>query len=393
MKRKYISVIIVFLICILYTSFFQFKPTQSAFEFILKLLFPVLIFYSLGKYNIGLGYFKKSIYYIIFSLLLSSLVNYVTWHQSISEIIKGLAPISYFFFYFVLHRMKMDTKDLHKVLLVLSYMVLVLYIFQVFFLNELLFGYQEDFKETRGTLRIVFPGEGFLFYAILYYLNKIGRERFQLKYYILILPFVWMMFSQVTRIYILAFSLILIYHFMIKSKLIYKVILIILFTSLYSYVLNTNNAKVVGLREKIDADSKEGDKYIRFLAINHFLNEFSPHTINQFMGNGPIYFGSSYGERITYLREKRLYFLEDLGLLKGYVLYGIFFVYGYLIIFKKSFTLDLPYEMNYLKYYIWFILAMSLTTRANTAADFGLVLIAAIYMLEKNMLNSKKIKK
>lgn len=392
MRQDYKKVVLFFLLCIIYTRFFQFKSTILFFDLILKLIFPFLVFYSFGHKRKNNGYFKRPILYIILSILFASVVNYFTWQQSIFEIIKGLSTISFFLLYFIMHRSKISTGQLHKILLSISYLVLILYTFQVFFTTEILFGFQEEFKETRGTLRIVFPGEGFLFYGLLYYLGKLGKSKFRIKYLLLLLPFLWMLFSQVTRIYILAFFLILVYHFMLKSKVIYRIILILFVISVYSYVLNTDNAKVVGLREKIESDTKQGDKYIRFLAVNHFFNEFSPYTINQYLGNGPIYFGSRYGEKITFLREKRLYFLEDLGLLKGYVLYGILFVYGYLIIFKKSFTIRVPYTMNYLKYYIWFILAMSLTTRANTAADFGLVLLAVLYMLEKNMLNSKNIK-
>ena len=96
------------------------------------------------------------------------------------------------------------------------------------------------------------------------------------------------------------------------------------------------------------------------------------------------------------LNENEHYYMEDLGLLKGYVLFGVLFVFGYVLIFIKSFTIKIPDNKLYLKYYIWMILILSLTTRANTNAGFGAVMVTVLYLYEfanmeqKNLLKTKK---
>ena len=313
------------------------------------------------------------------------------WNQDLTQAFIAIAPYSYFFLFLFLMQANIKRDLILKMLLVFGYIGLVLFSYQLLFPKIVLFGASEELKEDRGVLRILFPGEGFMFFALVYYLNKLGKK-FNWKYLIALLPFFLMMILQVTRMYILAFGVIAIYHFMIKSKLQYRVFAMIFFLAGFYYFYNSNNTIVKGMSEASENDFKQKEDYIRLQAAYYYLFDFPKNNSAYLIGNGAYHFSSPYGKKILSLNENDQYYLEDLGLVKGYVLFGFLFVFGYSWIFIKSFAIKIPDNKLYLKYYIWMILILSATTRANANAGFGSVMVTVLYLFEFANIEQKKLK-
>jgi hypothetical protein len=62
-------------------------------------------------------------------------------------------------------------------------------------------------------------------------------------------------------------------------------------------VINSDIPMVQGVIEAQERDSNLGKKYIRVLAGEYFLNDFSPNIISSILGNGAPYWGlSNYGK-------------------------------------------------------------------------------------------------
>ncbi|TRX20576.1 hypothetical protein FNW25_02710 [Flavobacterium franklandianum] len=379
-NKKFYLVVYVFLL-IVYTRFFEFRPAETLFIRSTVLVFFVLLAFTIRRLTYEKGHFIKPIKLIIFSFFLAIIPSALFWSQDIFQSLVAIAPYSYFLLFLFLIEARINKDVIIKTLLVLAYVGLILFLYQFFFTTTVLFGGKEEFLEDRGVIRILFPGEGFTFFALFYYLNKLSKK-FKLKHLLLLLPFLVMMLMQVTRIYILAFGLIAIYHFMIKSKVKYRIGGIIIFLVCYLYYNNTENAIVKGIRDATENDVEQKEDYIRLIEAEYFLYEFSNHTTTYLLGNGAYNYNSSYGKKILSLNENEHFFLEDIGIVKGYILFGILFVFGYILIFIKSFTIKIPHNQLYLKYYIWMILILSFTTRANTSAGFGVVLVSVLYLFE-----------
>lgn len=395
MKKEKLFLVIFFILLIVYNKFFEFRPWEDFSNKLVYLGFIVLLVFTLRRLSFKKGLFIRPVKFIIFSLFIAVISSVLIWDQKLIYGIVAIAPFSYFFLFFFLVEANIKKDLIIKGILTFSYIGLALFCFQFFFTKTVYFGGWSEFNEERGTFRILFPGEGFMFFGLFYYLNKLGKK-FKLKYLIALIPFLLMMLMQVTRIYILAFGLIAIYHFMIKSKVQYRIYGLIVFSTCYLFYYNSDNSMVKGIRDATQNDVEKKEDNIRLLAADYYLFNFPKNNIAYFVGNGAYHYSSSYGKKILSLNENEHYYLEDLGLLKGYFLFGVLFVLGYVLIFIKSFTVKIPDNQLYLKYYIWMILILSLTTRANTNASFGAVLVAVLYLFEfayleqNNLLRTKK---
>lgn len=390
MISKKLYLVVYVLLLIVYTRFFEFKPAEIFFIRSTILVFFVLLVFTIRRLSYEKGHFIKPIKYIIFSFFIAIIPSALFWSQDIFQSLVAIAPYSYFLLFLFLIEAKIDRVVIIKTLLVFAYISLILYFYQFFFTKTVLFGGKEEFLEDRGVIRILFPGEGFMFFALFYYLNKLGKK-FELYYLLLLLSFLAMMLMQVTRMYILAFGLIAIYHFMIKSKTVFRISILVGFIISYSFFYNSDNKVIKGIREVTENDVGKKEDYIRLLSADYFMFEFSNHEATYFLGNGAYNFNSSYGKKIVNLNENQYFYLEDLGILKGYFLFGILFFIGYVFIFIKSFVVKIPHNQLYLKYFIWMILILSFTTRANTDAGFGVVFVSVLYLFEFAFLEQKKI--
>lgn len=396
MKSNKIYLVIFFLLLVVYNKFFEFRPFLGFTNSLIVISFIILFVFTFKCFFFKKWLFIGSIKYIILSLFIAIIPSVLFNDQSLFHGVLAIAPFSYFLLFFFLIKTKINRNIVIKVLLALGYIALILFCYQFFISDKALFGGNEELVEDRGVLRIVFPGEGFMFFALFYYLNKLGKN-FKIKYLIALIPFLLMMLLEVTRIFILAFGLITIYHFMIKSKVIYKILILMVFLVCYSFYYNTDNKIVKGIRDSAERDVEQKEDYIRIIEADYYLFKFSKNNTTYLLGNGAYYPKSDYGKKVARLEQNDHYYLDDLGLLKGYILFGVLFVLGYILIFIKSFTVKIPNDKLYLKYYIWMILILSVTTRANTNAGFGAVLATVLYLFEfanieqNNLLKKKQI--
>ncbi|MFZ4456096.1 MAG: hypothetical protein ACOYOT_07745 [Bacteroidales bacterium] len=386
-KITYYTAGLIFLM-VTYTSFFEYVPTILMFQRLQIALTPVLLFFVLNNLRKKGNNFIFPIKIILISFLLSLVSSYYFWGQSILDNIKAVAPSLSFLIFFYLIKSKLRPSLVESILLLFGFLYVLLFLVQTFVGGSVaLFGYWNELTEVRGVIRIVFPGEGFLFFALFYFLNKTGNV-FKLKDIIILGIFVATMIMQATRIYIFAFILIALFHLLKKSKLIYRIIAIASCIGLYYMYSYSTNPIIVGIRESNQEDSKLKDDYIRVQAADYFLFHLQPNPIASLLGNGAPFATSEYGKKIESLKDNEMYFIDDLGIIGGYTLFGILFVVGYIYLFYLSIKIPLPYEKMYLKYYIWAMIIMSLTTRALHNGGFVVTTAIVLYLYQ---VESKKI--
>ena len=97
------------------------------------------------------------------------------------------------------------------------------------------------------------------------------------------------------------------------------------------------------------------------------------------MGNGFANDTSNYGKALIALGDRYGYFLTDVGLVEVYVSFGIFAILGYFLIFVKSFTIPVPKEYYYLKYYLWMIMLTCLTSDFLISYYFLITTVLVLY--------------
>jgi hypothetical protein len=72
--------------------------------------------------------------------------------------------------------------------------------------------------------------------------------------------------------------------------------------------------------------------------------------------------------------------LSDIGIISFYALFGVFGVIAYIIIWIKSFTLKIPDQYRYAKYYLWFLLITCLTSDYTYSINSLIANVFALYI-------------
>jgi hypothetical protein len=394
---KFYQKLFVFLVVLISLRFFdaQFlnKSAVSYIQFItLLIIFAISIQFILVR-NEG---FVLQIQLIVLSIIISIFMAAFSWNQSLKDSIMETAPYLLWIFFFYLLQLQVPVKTIEKIILIYGVLYVILYFYQLAQSPVVIFGRSlegDEFIERRGIERIIFPGAGIFILAVFIAINKLttGAKG----------KFIWLSFTllgiiipvlQVTRQFIAGILLIYLFHFL-KGQSIFKRILVFgLFIGAFLYVNNMNNSLVHGLKESASEDFGQRETYIRVLAGNYFLNDFSPSGINRILGNGAPNWGVSYyGIYVQNLETVRGYYISDVGIIGMYAMFGILAIIGYILIWFKSFTLPLPKEYYYLKYYLWYLLFTSLTWFSVYHYHYLISTVFVIYMYHKVYLRKKRL--
>jgi hypothetical protein len=365
--KKYAQIIFVFLIVIFSFRFYDARFIDKTFINYANFLFLLIVIvlsipFCLPKRKA----FVLPVQLIVFSIFFSILMAHFSWGQSFTECMIATVPYTVWIFFFYLLYIKIPVETIEKIIMIYGVLYVVLYFFQLAHGTKIIFGSsfgEDEFTIDRGIIRIIFPGGGIFVLASFLALNKLTdggkRKWFWLLFSLLgiLIPFL-----QVTRLFIAGVLLLYLYHILRRQSTYIRVITIVIFIGLVVFIGSSDLAIIKGLKEASATDEALGAKYIRLLVGKYFLTGFSPNIITQIFGNGaPSSRLTYYGKIMGGLNDKG-YYLEDVGIIGLYVLYGILPIIAYIIIWYKSFTLKLPKQYYYVKYYLWYLLITCITT-------------------------------
>jgi hypothetical protein len=204
----------------------------------------------------------------------------------------------------------------------------------------------------RGTIRIIdMPGQVYQDIALLYSFSKL-LKRFEIKHLIvfLFLLSVFALYGSRGIIVTTAVSLILLILLSKRSSSKYVIGFLIFGISALILFQFKDIFKQVFISSTKDVAS--GTNYIRIRAAEYFLGDFYPNTISYFIGNGDYYSDSPYGIQMQSLVRNYGYYLSDLGILMPYVKYGIFFIFGIIMILAKAIKMKFAANQLYIKAFI-----------------------------------------
>ena len=381
-KKENISILVILIV--LFINFYDFQPLWNTFSIIKLIVIIPLFLYCLSTIITSRGIFSLPIKLIIGSILFSLFTARFSWGQSFWQSFREIPYYMGYLLYFFLIRKDISEKKLEKIILIFSILYIVLYIFQFINYDHLVFGAWTTTGTSRGIIRILFSGEGFMFFGIAYFFDKVLKGERRYFYISVLSAFLIIMFMQVTRQYILAVGVMVLFGLMRKSKIYLKVLavlLVIIATNIYQY---SSNPMIEGMRADQEADIELKDDYIRVIAGNYFLTELAPDKFAAIFGNGIPSYSSEYGkEYYTNLTAEEGFFFDDLGLIGGYALFGIIYVIGYLMIAYKTIRYNPGYEGEYLRYYILMIFVMSLTSRSVLGNGFVVPTVMVLYLYER----------
>ncbi|SKC18970.1 hypothetical protein [Dyadobacter psychrophilus] len=330
-------------------------------------------------FKISDGQFSFPIKMISISIICSIFMAYISWGQEFSYSVSTV-PYLLWFVFFYLVQIQFPTNKIENTTLIYGVAYIILYFFQFTHSDVVYFGFKEEFSEDRGIIRINFPGAGIFFLAYFIALNKVS-EKTKLRPFLIIFLIMGVVVTvlQVTRQSIALILLITIYHFVKNVSLVKKIAIVLAFAICGAIFLSFDLPIFQGLAETQKETVSDGSKYIRVLAGEFFLNDFSPNMLSRIFGNGFPNFTSNYGKYMLFLSDTYGFYITDIGLIGVYVMFGIFALIGYLIIFLKTITLYVSPDFYYVKYYMWLLMVTCLTSDACFSINFMISNVFALY--------------
>lgn len=331
----------------------------------------------------GDGGFTTPIRIISISILISFLTAYLFWGQSFSQTFKSTFPLMLWFSFFYFTRHQIPLRTIERIIIIYGILYIVLYFFQFLNSEVVYFGWQEEFREERGVVRINFPGGGVFFLFAFLAINKLTNSKKYFGVWLLIcFTCIVVVVLQVTRQNIAMLFLLYLYHLFRNISFSKKIGVVAIISVCALVALTVDNPILNGLKEVQKDTSSQGGDYIRILSGTYFLTEFSKNDVTRILGNGVPYYreydASQYGLYEHILQEELNYFLPDVGFIAFYVMFGLFAILAYIAILYKGLTIDIPKEFNYLKYYLMYVAGTGLTSDSPYSHKFLATNIIAV---------------
>lgn len=331
--------------------------------------------------------FVFSVQLLFVTIVLSVFMSYAYWDQTLIQGLIATAPFMIIIFFFYLLQKKISVEVLEKIIVCFGVLYILLFFYQFIKSPEVLFrsAWGDAFDESRGIVRIVFPGGGVFILSSFIALTKLtSQERPRWFWATLTILGLILPVMQVTRQFIAGMLLIYLFHVIRHLSISKKITIIFSFSLIVIYLLNSNIPVIQGIMQTSKGDMNAGADYIRVLAGQYFLTDFSPNTITKIFGNGvPNTAESDYGLFTEMLSTNQYYYLSDVGIIAVYAMFGIGAILGFIIIWVKSFTIPLPKEYYYLKYYLWFLLLTSLTWYSTYHYHYLIMTVLVLYMYQR----------
>ncbi len=381
---KQLRIIFVFFLVIVSFDFFEARFLSRNITLYFQFLY---IAFAIG---ISLPFiFRKTVGFVLpvqlifLSMLISIVMAYISWEQGLMQSLLATVPYMLWIFFFYLLETNFPIKTLEKIILIYGAIYCLLYFYQYTHAGTPLFGSEDEFKEDRGVIRIIFPGGGIFYLTSFMAINKLTTEKTK--------KWLWGLFSilglvftvlQVTRQSIFALLIIYFYHFIRGFTIVQRIILIGCFIGLAYLIGSSNNPVVKGLIDAQKTSNAEGKNNIRIIAATYFITDFSPNNITRIFGNGvPYALETPYALYVASLEDQDLY-LADVGIIAFYTLFGILAIFAYILIWVKSFTLPISQKFYYVKYYLWYLLITSLTSNYVYDTQYLIATVFAIYIYQ-----------
>jgi hypothetical protein len=326
------------------------------------------------------GGFVLPVQLICFSVFISIFMAQYTWGQGLSNSPTTI-PYAIGFTFFYLLSIRIPINKIESIVMIYGVIYILLFLFQFTHNGAVYFGRAQEFKIDRGIVRVNFPGGGVFFLACFIAINRVTSLANNYKYLYLVFALVGIVIIvlQVTRQEIVVLLVVYLIHFLRSVKFFYKIAIIAVFTIGGYLFIHSDNPVSKGLSAQQKEDASYGKDYIRILAADYYLTQFTPNGISKILGNGFANDTSNYGKALIALGDRYGYFLTDVGLVEVYVSFGIIALLGYFLIFVKSFIIPVPKEYYYLKYYLWMIMLTCLTSDFLISYYFLITTVLVLY--------------
>ena len=344
--------------------------------------------------------FYSGMQWILFSWIFCMFMAWIFWGQGFGY---SYRASSYFlfiiFFYFVANKFKVS--EIERLIVVLGWLYVVLWLYAVYRVPEATFGYNLDEEiddESRGFFRINFTGRLSLIFAYFLYVCKYFtyKKKSYLVYAAILFTF---LVFQLTRQLILWTAVVtLLYIFKTNKK--WSLILAVAFTILYlgSAQIEFSNDSIIGSMINMTNDQMNGQLYAgedpRITEYRYFFTQWSPNFITDIFGTGiPFGGGTAYGDYEQKLKWTKGIYLSDIGYGQMFALTGALGLFLYIWLFVKCTFVKMPKELQYVNMFMGAMLPLNIAAAWYAGGDSQICIAICVYLIVLYRKKSKRYKK
>jgi len=391
-----IKKLVIFFILLSSASFFRiiFLPERLIFfvQFgVAAMMFAVIVVQEIyGKEKTLKLNFREPVFLILTGVFLSMIIASAYHNQNYLLTFWAQRFMYFYIFYFFLHTLKPDLKDLEKIVLTLGILYAASFLIQYIIFPTTIFNVRQDVD--RGTIRIFIPGSSFMGLSIymclhrFYTLNKV-------RYVFLVVIFLSIMILIGTR-YALSVTFLvviasLLFSKVIKSRFLIYFLVLVSVIPLFIFFQEIFESMIAVSQEQ----TENFHQNVRIRATRFFLTDFFPNTLAYIFGNGQDHMGSPYGMRVFYYKNVLGYFQSDIGIIGDFSKFGLFFAVGALWLLVKALLAPVKPEYSYVKFSL-LSSVLVLPVAGVFSNPFSIAVLSIImYILDNNIHDIKKKRK
>ena len=322
------------------TDFWSYLPFQESsikgFFNVPLLFFFIIIVLTKRSTLKDRSVWDKIVLWVIISYFLSSIPAYFDFGQSLlSSFWACLKASSVYLMYYVLRITKYPQEKLVKIVLGFSIVWVFLELFQQLTYPSFWFSgrylRQSFIEERMGMMRFYLFGIDFVLIAFSFYLGlvtgkhsliKSSRNSLTLKYVFLFILTIGI-FCYLSRkhmaVAVLAFMMSVLNTSGRKKWIFVSVLGIVGLVGFYLFWTQFSDMNA----EMMDQQSR-GEDFIRILAANYYLTDFSQSTLYPILGSGMRVADSGLDKAVEYAQEVLHFYQADCGIIGYYSRYGLF---------------------------------------------------------------------
>ncbi len=336
--------------------------------------------------------FKGIIYLFIFNLFITLFVSEIAWGQSFMTTLVSSIPYLVVFFYFFLHKVRINVEGIERAIYILSIIYSVCFILAlIVYPNRLFLGYGEVEKAidtSRGfpRIRLTLIGLAPIFFTYFYSLSLLKVRKSKKAIFLVVSMYV-LIILQLGRTPIVLTTFLGLWY-LTNNVNFFKKIIIASSVCLFLWVVYENVSVVSDLVDYSlnDYERSSEEENIRIGSYRFYMTEVSNDWYTQFFGNGQYSLGKSrFGDFVDRFGRSNGYIPADVGYAYIYLNFGVLGIFVFVLLLIKSLTIKIDKRYSYIKYYMIFLFLVNFTGNAILG---GLpFVILSLYIIDKAKIN------
>ena len=353
----------------------------------------VVLYLLFSCYSEIFSFRHKIISLIFIGQLVTAIVEFLMYGQSIFGLYKVFLPSFAILIYFYLHKHRINPETVEKFLIISAVIYFCCWLIQIYEFPNYIFGMQrDDFLEnfeSRGFYRFWIPTKEHFPFLVFYFLCLFSIKR---KFLYIIIAFIAFgcVVLHVARQIIIWTLLFAVIYFMIQNKKSVKSTIVLILISVISLNCFFSKSEVVSnLIEITENQQANIEDDIRKEASEYFIKESFKNPLTAVVGRGfPVVKGDGVSKRISF-ETSQGYYRSDVGFFGLLCDTGLWSVFLYILLLYKIVRMKVLSKDMYLKYYMFYVYGSFLFS--HTLTTNIMFNMCAIYILEISMSTQAKM--